>query len=48
VQVDPAVDTASPSPGVGINADGVDDPGTVLGWAVYLESGIVGSTSERP
>ena len=48
VQVDPAVDTASPSPGVGINADGVDDPGTVLGWAVYLESGIVDSTSERP
>jgi len=48
VQVDPAVDTASPSPGVGINANGVDDPGTVLGWAVYLESEIVGSTSERP
>lgn len=24
------------------------DPGTVIGYAVYLESGVVGSTSERP
>lgn len=46
VQVDPPVNDASPPPGVGVNQDGVDDPGTLLGWAVYLESGIVDSVDE--
>lgn len=48
VQVDPPVADASPPPNVGVNADGVDDPGTLLGWAVYLRSGVVDSVDERP
>jgi len=48
VQVDPPVVEASPGPGVGVNRDGVDDPGTLLGWAVNLRSGIVDSVNERP
>jgi len=43
VQVDPPVDTVSPSPGVGVNADGVDDPGTVLGWTAYEDVRVVDS-----
>lgn len=48
VQVDPPVTDASPAPGVGVNADGVDDPGTVIGWSVVLASGVVDSVRERP
>lgn len=48
VQVDPMVTDASPPPGVGVNADAVDDPGTVIGWSVVLESAVVDSVDERP
>ena len=47
VQVDPPVNNASPLPDVGVNADGVSDPGTVLGWSSVVASGVVDSTQER-
>jgi hypothetical protein len=47
VQVDPPVSDASPAPEVGVNADGVSDPGTVLGWSSVTASGVVDSTEER-
>ena len=43
VQVDPPVYTVSPSPGIGVNADGIDDPGTVLSWTAYEDARVVDS-----
>ncbi|MEX0992236.1 MAG: CU044_5270 family protein [Actinomycetota bacterium] len=52
VQVDPPVEyTTSPSPGMpvqGINADGIDDPGTVLGASTYLEAEVVETLPRSP
>ena len=50
VQVDPLIEyTSSPSPGMpvqGVNADGIDDPGTVLGTTTYLEAEVVQNLPE--
>lgn len=50
VQVDPRPEDAdgdafgaSPPPGVGVNADGVDDPGTLMYSSSLVEVGVVGS-----
>jgi hypothetical protein len=48
VQVDQGPFDETPGPGEGVNADGVDDPGTVGYWVAYIEVGIVDSTSSRP
>jgi hypothetical protein len=48
VKVDPGPFGETPAPGEGINADGVDDPGTVDYWTAYVSSGIVDSTDSRP
>jgi hypothetical protein len=48
VKVDPGPFGATPAPGEGVNADRVDDPGTVNYWVAYLSSGIVDSTDSRP
>lgn len=47
VQVDPGPFGDTPGPGEGVNADGVDDPGTVGYWVAHVEVGIVDSTSSR-